>query len=244
MSNQIEDYKQSLFESAAEYGKAGRAAYEELQEHIDEALDHGTPPQKVISDIGDPETAIRKILRADGKATYPLSKIIASGILIALGLGFLAGISALLMPLGSHVAGMNTISGDPDVLPYTAARCAQYRALVPTADDCRQAAMLHHYGELTEGRITFAVFCLLCLGVFWLIARRGGIHLLPKKTLLLLASIVYLAIGGVIMLLALGDLSAGRTWEWVGNFLTGVPIAVGGCLLLAYYLGYMSRKKI
>ena len=48
-------------------------------------------------------------------------------------------------------------------------------------------------------------------------------------------------IGSVIMLIALGNLSAGQTWAWLSDFLTGVPMAAAGALLLAYYLGYMSR---
>lgn len=237
----IEDYKQLLFEAAAEYGKAGRAAYEELTEHIDESLENGQRPKDIITEIGDPETAIRKILRADGKATYPLSKIMTSGVLLALWLGFLFGISSLLMPLGSRMGGMFSISGDSTPLPYTAARCEQYLNLVPGAPDCRQAAMIHHYDEMTGQRLYFAIFCLICLGIFWLAVRGGWVHLLPRKTLLLLASVVYIAVGGLMMLIALGELSAGRNWGWLGDFLTGVPAAIVGVLMLAYYLGYISR---
>lgn len=241
MDRKLEDYKQQLFEAAAEYGKAGRAAYEELTEHIDESVENGRKPKDIVTELGDAETAIRGILRADGKATYPLSKILTSGVLLALGLSFLFGISSLLMPLGSRMGGTYSISGDPDPLPYTVARCEQYLKLVPSAPDCREAAMLHHYGEMTTQRLIFAIFCLVCLGLFWLIVRKGFVHLLPRKTLLLLASVVYIAIGGLIMLIALGELSAGHTWGWLGDFLTGVPAIITGILLLAYYLGYISR---
>jgi hypothetical protein len=241
MSKEIENYKQQLFETAAEYGKAGRAAYEELAAHIDESLEHGANAREITKELGNPETAIRKILKADGKATYPFGKIFWSGVLLAIVLGVLAGASGLLMPPGSRIGGMTAISGDPDALPYSAARCVEYRQLVPSAPDCRQAAMLHHYYELTDQRLLFTIFCLFWLGVFVFALRRGLIHILPRKTMLLLGAGIYIALGGVIMALALGDLSAGRHWDWLGDFLTGVPMFIAGALLLAYYLGYISR---
>lgn len=240
MTKEIENYKQQLFETAAEYGKAGRSAYQELEQHIDDALEHEAKPKEIMAELGEPEQAIRRILRADGKATYPLNKIVASGILIALGLGFLAGISALFIPLGSRIGGMNVISGDPVNLPYTAERCAQFRQLVPSAGNCRQAAMLHHYYELTDERLVFAVFCLICLGGLYFAVKSGWLKLLPRKTILLLASSIYIAFGAVVMLLALGDLSAGRDWNWLADFITGIPMFIAGVLLLSFYLGYIT----
>ncbi len=244
MTNQIENYKQQLFEAAAEYGKAGRAAYQELEQHIDEAIENNVKPREIIIELSEPEQVIRKILKADGKATYPLNKIVASGVLIAIGLGLLFGLSALLMPLGSRIGGMNAISGDPLVLPYTAERCAQYHQLVPAAHDCREAAMLHHYYELTDGRVLLIAFGLICLVLFWLAVQKNWVNVLPRKTLLLLAASVYTAIGSVIMIIALGNLSAGRNWEWLGDLLTGVPIFAAGVLLLTYYLGYITKPGI
>ncbi len=240
MNKDIDNYKQQLFETAAEYGKAGRAAYQELDQHIDEAVGQKLKPRQILAELGEPEQAIRSILKADGKATYPLGKIVASGVLIAIGLSLLAGISGLLMPLGSRIGGMNAISGDPAVLPYTSSRCDEYRQLVPAAHDCREAARLHHYYELTDGRVMLMVLSLICLVLFWQAVRRNRVNILPRKTLLLLAAAVYTAIGSVVMLLALGNLSAGRTWEWLGDFLTGVPMFIAGILLLAYYLGYIN----
>jgi hypothetical protein len=241
MNKQIEDYKQQLFEIAAEYGKAGRAAYNELEQHIDEALEHDTKPNHILAELGEPEQAIRGIIKADGKATYPLSKIITSGVLLALGLSFLAAISCFLMPMGSRLAGMHAISGDPVNLPYTAERCHDFQRLVPSAHDCREAAMLHHYYELTDGRLVFTLFSLVCLVALWLVVRKGWLHLLPRKTLLLLGSSLYIAIGGLLMLVALGNLSAGRDYGWLSDFLTGIPALFTGLLLLAYYLGYITK---
>lgn len=243
MVKDLDNYKQQLFEAAAEYGKAGRAAYQELEMHIDEAVDNKVKPKLVIAEFGEPEQAIRKILKADGKGSYPLSKIIASGILIAVGLGLLAGLSGLLMPLGSSIAGMDAISGDPDILPYTTARCAQYRQLVPAASDCRAAARLHHYYELTDGRVMLIILSAICLVIFWQATRKGLVNILPRKTLLLIAASVYTAIGSVVMLLALGNLTAGRTWEWLGDFITGIPMFIAGVLLLAFYLGYIIKPS-
>lgn len=244
MEKKIETYKQELFETAAEYGRAGRRAYGELEQHIDEALESGSKPEQLLAELGEPEQAIRKILKADGKATYPFTKIAGSGVLIALGLAFLAAISALLMPLGSRLAGMHAISGDPVNLPYTAQRCTEFQALTSPGLDCRHAAMLHHYYELTDERLVFAVFSLVCLAVLVFAIRRGLVHVLPRKTLLLLASSIYIAVGSLAMLLALGNLSAGRDYGWLADFLTGVPIAAAGLALLAYYLGYTSRSGL
>lgn len=246
MSKETENYKQQLFETAAEYGKAGRAAYHELEQHIDESLENRIKPKIILADLGEPEQAIRRILKADGKASYPVGKIAASGVLLAIGLGLLIGLSGLLMPLGSRIGGMDAISGDPDVLPYTSGRCAQYRQLVPSAHNCREAARLHHYYELTDGRLVLIAFGLLCLVAFWYAFRKKWLYILPRKTLLLLATSIYTAIGSLIMLVALGDLSAGRTWDWLGDFLTGVPLFLAGIITLAYYLGYMTLygKKI
>lgn len=244
MSRVIEDYKQQLFEVAAEYGKAGRAAYSELEQHIDEAVEAGRKPQDVIAELGDPEQAIRTILHADGKAAYPLSKIICSGGIIAVGAGVLVAMSGFLMPLGSRIAGMQAISGDPVNLPYTAERCKEFQALTSSALDCRHAAMLHHYYEMTDERVVLVAFGIVCLLAAWFAVRKGWIDILPRKTLLLLAASIYIALGGVTMLLALGDLSAGRSWGWLGNFLNGLPMLLAGCLLLAYYLGYITRPAI
>jgi hypothetical protein len=243
MGKATEDYKQQLFEAAAEYGKAGRAAYHELEQHIDEGLEHGAKPKDVIAELGEPEQAIRTILRADGKATYPLTKVAASGALLATGAAVLVGASGLLLPLGSRIAGMRAISGDADVLPYTAARCGEYRHLVPSAHSCREAAQLHHYYELTDGRIMLGVLAVLALLVMWWMVRKGALHVLPRKMLALLGAGVYGALGGVIMLIALGNLSAGRSWEWFGDLLTGVPLAIAGIVLLAYYLGYRAKRS-
>lgn len=244
MTQQIDDYKQQLFETAAEYGKAGRAVYTEIELHIDEALDNNRKPKEIINELGEPEVAIRKILKADGKATYPFTKIAASGLLIAIGLGFLTSISCLLMPLGSGIAGMNAISGDPVNLPYTAQRCVEFQSITSFSLDCRHAAMLHHYYELTDERLIFSVVSFIGILLFWLAVRKGWLHLIPKKTLVLLASSIYIAVGGLIMLIAIGDLSAGRTWQWLGDFLTGVPAFVIGILLLGYYLGFATKAKI
>lgn len=246
MKIEIENYKQRLFEVAAEYGKAGRLAYHELDLHIDEALENQLKPNQIIDELGEPEQAIRKILKADGKSTYPLNKIVATGVLIALGLGILAGLSGLLMPLGSKIGGMTAISGDPPNLPYTAARCVEFRQLVPSAANCREAAMLHHYYELTDGRVVFALFLLICLSLFAYAARRSWITLLPKKITLLLTASIYIAVGGLVIMLALGNLSAGRSWQWLGDLLTGIPIFLAGMLVLFYYLGYITSpsKKI
>ncbi len=243
MNKQIENYKQQLFETAAEYGKAGRAAYQELEQHIDESVENKIKAHTILAELGEPEEEIRRILKADGKATYPLHKILASGILIAIGLGFLGAVSGLLMPLGSRIGGMHAISGDPINLPYTVARCAEYQQLVPAARDCREAAMLHHYYELTDERLVFAIFSLICLSVFMIAVRKNWVHMLPKKTLLLIASSIYIAVGGLLMLFAVGDLSAGRNWGWLGSFLTGVPLFAVGALLLAYYLGYITKPS-
>jgi hypothetical protein len=240
MTKEIENYKQQLFETAAEYGKAGRAAYTELEQHIDEAIEDKRKPKEILAELGEPEQAIRKILKADGKATYPFSKIVFSGILIALGLAFLAALSSLLMPLGSRMAGMTAISGDPINLPYTTERCKDFQALTSTNLDCRHAAMLHHYNELTDERLFFAVLGLVSLLGFWYAVRKGWVNLLPRKTLLLLASSIYIAVGGFIMLIALGNLSAGQNWGWLSDFLTGVPVFIVGILLLAFYLGYIT----
>jgi len=242
MSKAIEDYKQRLFEVAAEYGKAGRAAFSELEQHIDDAAEAGRKPKEIITELGEPEQAIRTILHADGKATYPLGKIAASGMVIAFGAIILFALSALLMPLGSKIAGMNAISGDPINLPYTAERCKQFQALTSTALDCRHAAMLHHYYEMTDERIVPAVFFTLCLLAAWWAIRKGRIAVLPRKTLLLLSSSIYIAFGSLLMLFSLGDLSAGRNWGWLGSFLNGVPLFIAGCLILAYYLGYSTRS--
>jgi hypothetical protein len=243
MNKATDSYKQRLFEVAAEYGKAGRIAYGELEQHIDDAVEDGFKPADVLAELGRPEQAIRAVMKADGKATYPLGKIIASGVLVALGLGFLAAISSLLMPLGSRLAGMRAISGDPANLPYTAERCHDFQRLVPSAHSCREAAMLHHYYELTDGRLVFAVISLICLIALFFAVRKGWLNLLPRKTLLLLSASIYIAVGALLMLDALGDLSSGLSNGWLDGFLTGVPILTAGLLLLAYYLGYITKPR-
>ena len=51
MKKEMEAYKQQLFETAAEYGRAGRAAYAELEQHIDEALEHDRTPKDILADL-------------------------------------------------------------------------------------------------------------------------------------------------------------------------------------------------
>ena len=148
------------------------------------------------------------------------------------------GLSGALSEAFGRIFGAGFVAGDPSGVTYTPARCDDYFEYFPTAGSCGEAAALHHWGEVVEGRVLAGILGLLALLGF-LFARRFILRgpswapPVPFVVTVLLAALAGIAIllGGVsVMAIAFGQTSgtggqprrrgrgrAGRRWARSGG---------------------------
>src|SRR5947207_3205365 len=63
------------------------------------------------------------------------------------------GVSGLLAAVFGAALGRDFVAGDRPGVTSTSARCADLREYAPGANTCRDAATIHHYGEIVDYRI-------------------------------------------------------------------------------------------
>ena len=113
--------------------------------------------------------------RAVGSAVPPRTLLrelaIAMTWLAAVGL-IAIGVSGVLAAAFGAAMGQDFVAGDRPGVTYTPARCADLREYAPGAVTCREAATVHHYGEIVDYRIAAGLLGLGLLGAYLLARRR------------------------------------------------------------------------
>ena len=156
------------------------------------------------------------------------------------------GVSGLLAAMFGAALGRDFVAGDRPGVTSTSARCADLREYAPGANTCRDAATIHHYGEIVDYRIAAGLLGLGLLCAYLFARRRRWTetsHLPAAFTSTVGVSVFGLA--GVALLAfsanlaVLGDLSS------VGQYLSGgivsaVVAAAFAWSLLSALLGRTS----
>ena len=164
-----------------------RRILEETEDHLYEAAlaamaegaESSAAAQRAIDEFGAPADVASRfrpgLMQSVATLFEPeVAATIARGGFFLGGITLVAiGISGLLAQVFGWLWGEAFVAADINGVTYTAERCAQFEALVPDAKSCEQAAMLHHFGESVDGRLTFGILGLLvCLG-YALWSRRS-----------------------------------------------------------------------
>ena len=221
-----------------------------------EALAGDTPPQQDLDDRGvdaspaPPHHELMDIAQpAAGSAVPPRTLLrelaIAMTWLAAVGL-IAIGVSGVLAVVFGATLGQDFVAGDRPGVTYTPARCADLREYAPGANTCREAATVHHYGEIVDYRIAAGLLGIGLLGAY-LFARRRHLtetsHLPAAFTSTVGVSVFGLAGAALLAISAnlavLGDPSS------VGQYLSGgivsaVVAAAFGWSLVSTLLGRRS----
>lgn len=169
-----------LFDRLTGTGSGGRRALSEFEDHLDDAvadgLDRGLTPEAAeraaVARFGSPEVIagdLRLAQQGIGAVLPPLAVgAWVAGIFVLLAMGISGLVSELLGRIGSP----ELVAGDRNGVTYSAARCAEYLALDPSAKSCAEAAAFDHWGEVVLARVGAGVLGLLALGAFLLARRR------------------------------------------------------------------------
>jgi hypothetical protein len=210
-----------MFDRLAGTGAAGRRALAEAEDHLRTATADGVarglseqdaqaeavtrfgPPARIAGELRRTHLGVGDVLRR----TFVGAWFVGA-------LGLLAmGLSGLLNEAFGQLVSPEFVAGDASGVTYTPERCSDYYEYVPDAHSCAQAAAVHHWGEVVDGRVAAGVLGLLALLVL-VVARRTvlrGPRWSPPAgyvsiVLLALFGVVGAALGGLsLMQLAFGE---------------------------------------
>ena len=184
--------------------------------------------QAAVADFGAP-TEIARAQRQgldDGprSVAFPLVDL-----LLRIGIVGLLAIAAsgALSAIAGRVWGAQFVAGDALGVTYTAQRCAQYLAMVPGSRTCAEAAGVHHYGEVVDGRVSALLLAGFGL-VMWLVVRRmNGYRPAPDLLLGVVGVLLFSLAAAVLGLVALPSLVDG------GAVGAGAPLSAAICAAVA-----------
>jgi hypothetical protein len=237
-----------LFDRLAGTGAAGRRALAEAEDHLRSAVDDGLA-RGLSRDVAQREAVARfgstarvaGELRVAHRGVAGWLRPAFVGCWLAGGTGLVAvGLSGLVAEVLGRVYGAAFVSGDAPGLTYTPDRCADYFEYFPHARDCADAAALHHWGEVVEGRVAVGVLGALALLVLWLVRRgttlgtpawtppRGSVAL-PMTALFALAGV---ALSG----LSLMQLAFRDTGGIGANLSAGLVSVAAAIVVVAWFL--------
>jgi hypothetical protein len=212
-----------LFDELAGAGGPGRRTLAEAEDHlrtaVAEGVERGLPPVEAEADavrrFGDPRTFAAAIKRAHLDLRTVARQIFMGAWVVGIVGTLTLGFSGALSETFGRIFGAGFVAGDRSGVTYTAARCDDYFEYFPNAGSCGQAAALHHWGEVVEGRVAAGVLGVLAL-LTLLAARRFVLRgpawapPVPYVAIVLLAALVGAAVilGGMSVLsIAVGQSS-------------------------------------
>jgi hypothetical protein len=103
-----------------------------------------------------------------------LARQLSSAFLWLAAIGLIAiGVSGVVSAAFGAAFGKDFVAADQPGVVYSADRCAEFMEYAPGASSCREAATIHHYGEIVDDRVAAGVLGLLALGSYALARRRG-----------------------------------------------------------------------
>src|SRR3954471_21517414 len=165
----IDAYLDALAEALTLPPARARRVLRESEDHLRDALaamaEAGVEPAEAeraaIERFGSVET-VAPSFAGEWVTWLPLAKG-ATGSLLGVAVhGLIAiGLSGLIVLAFGASFGRQFVAGDAPGVTYTAARCSDYFALEPSAKDCTDAAVRHHYGEIVDSRLFAGVLGLI-----------------------------------------------------------------------------------
>ncbi|MFL5768371.1 MAG: hypothetical protein ACJ758_11085 [Actinomycetota bacterium] len=157
------------------------------------------------------------------------------------------GVSGVLADAFGSAMGQDFVAGDRPGVTYTSARCADFKEYAPNANTCREAATVHHYGEVVDDRILAGLLGLGLLGAY-LFARRRHLTETPDLPAAFSSTVGVSVFGlaGAALLAFAGNLALLGDPSGVGQYLSGgivsgLVAAAFGWSLLSTLLGRRPR---
>jgi hypothetical protein len=172
----IEAYLDDLADRLRLRGRHLRHVLAEVDDHLAAAraaalaggLDDDAAARRAVAEFGPVELVARRLSRSGNALTSQLVRQGAFSLLLVAAIGLLAiGLSGVLAWGAGAAFGKPFVSGDATGVTYTAARCAEYRALAPSEPTCAKAAVSHHFDEVVGYRDDAGILGLIVLAV-WL----------------------------------------------------------------------------
>jgi len=169
----IEAYLDELLLQLRGSPRTVRRMLAEAEAHLTDAVADGVDPREAIERFGSARDVAAATNRNDA---VPLSILLRQLLLAAwllAAVGCLAiGVSGAVSGVMDAAFGPRFVAGDLPSISYTAARCDEYRQLVPGASSCRDAAARHHTDEVETTRLATGVLGIVGLGTWALLRRR------------------------------------------------------------------------
>jgi hypothetical protein len=243
VSGPVEEYLDRLFDLLAGSGAVGRRALAEAEDHLRQAAAEeeraGTDPEpaarRAVDRFGPPERFARELLAAAGVAGLrpAARRLVSAGWLLG-GLGMVAiGVSGVLAEFVGRIWGADVIAGDPVGMTYSPGRCAELAEYFPHAASCRDASVLHHWGEVVEYRVAAGVLGLLALAGYRFARRRGYLARPPMGLVAALGVAAFGLVGAVSLGLGADHLRLGIRPGTGTDLVTGIASVAAAAVLLA-----------
>ena len=180
--------------------------------------------RSAVADFGAPgeiASAQREAL-VDGPSSVLFSLV---DLVLRIGIvGMLAvAASGALSAVAGRLWGAAFVAGDTHGVTYTAQRCAQYLALVPGSRSCAEAASVHHWGEVVDGRVSALLLAAIGLVIWLVLRRRPGYRRAPDLLLGVLGVALFSLAAVVLGLVAVSSLGEG------GAVGAGAPLSAAIC---------------
>lgn len=152
------------------------------------------------------------------------------------------GISGALAAGMGAAFGRRFVSGDAPGITYSNSRCVEYREYEPSANNCEQAATLHHYGETVDYRTAAGILGLMLLTGYLLYRRRGTSLVAPPPGMTAAIATVAFGVASVgllgqsLLMLARGERAG------VGAYWSAGTVSSIAAVTCAVWL-YLARRS-
>jgi hypothetical protein len=234
----VDRYLDTLFDKLSGTGGAGRRALAEAEDHLRAAVAASPLPgdeaeNAAVQQFGASDRIARE-LRVTHQGLAAVLRPMFSGAWLLGAIGLLAmGVSGLLAEVFGRVGSAAFVAGDAAGVTYTPDRCADYFEYFPNAKSCGEAAALHHWGEVVDGRVAAGVLGLLTL-LAYVVARRTLMRGAAWQPSWRGVTVVALAMFGAVAVVFLGIGVMENAFGLTDG--TGVELADGSVALLAAVL--------
>jgi hypothetical protein len=234
----IDDYLDRLLAALAPRTPGARRLLAEAEDHLRDAVEaavsRGVSPDDAafaaIARFGPPRVVARAFRRSQVTTAAVVARLARAALALAV-VGLVAiGVSGGIAAAMRAVAGPEFMANNLTRVPFSAARCAEFRRLEPSASTCADAAMLHHADEIVTYRLATGALGVAGAGVMLASAarrrrqRRHSTDVLPAPLVPAVAATAFgLAAGGLTMLGI--DAAIGNTGP--GQYFSGaIPAAI------------------
>jgi hypothetical protein len=177
----VERYLDRLADALVLRGRSVRRLLAEAEDHLRESaaegeakgLDRAAAEAQALARFGSPAAVARRYAASEGRLPSGLvwSAILSLWLVGAIGL-VAVGVSGGVAAAMGAVVDKAFVAGDQPGVTYTPERCAEYQVLEPTAANCTDAAIAHHYDEVVWYRVDAGILGVLALAGWWFVRHR------------------------------------------------------------------------